>query len=105
VWSKTAQVLVNETELPAPQLDGTAVVISNVRDLACSNTYNNLGVPTAGLSTLPLDPVRTHLVDIDLVSRGSHIVARFEVDVFGYSIAAFVDFRGNILGAHAERRD
>jgi hypothetical protein len=80
------------------------VVISNVRDLTYGNTYNNLGVPTVGLSIFSLNPVRTHLVDTDLVSWGSYIIIRFEVNVFSYPIAAFVDFRGNILGAHAERR-
>jgi hypothetical protein len=37
------------------------------------------------------------------MSRGSHIFTRLEVEIFFDPITAFVYFRGDILGAHADR--
>lgn len=74
------------------------------RSCVSGDTDNSLRVSAVSLSTLSPDFVRTQLVDFDCMSFCCHIIARFELDVFGYSVAAFVDFRGDILVAHAETR-
>ena len=69
--------------------------------LPLGNTHN-LGVPTIGSATLPLNSVRAHWIGSNLMSRGRDILTWLEAEVFGHPIATFINFCGDIFRAHVE---